>query len=76
MKGNLKKSPGVYIWTNLLTGEQNVGSSIDLYTRIRQYFKPSVLNEGNRLINKNMKTYGIKNFKLDLYIIDSIKNSN
>lgn len=25
---------GVYIWTNLKTGEQNVGSSINLYTRL------------------------------------------
>lgn len=35
---------GVYIWTNLKTGEQNVGSSIDLYIRLRSYFKPSILN--------------------------------
>jgi GIY-YIG catalytic domain len=62
---------GVYIWTNLKTGEQNVGSSINLYTRLRSYFKPSILNEGNRLINKNMKTFGIQNFKLDIYIIDT-----
>ena len=62
---------GVYIWTNLKTGEQNVGSSINLYTRLRSYFKPSTLNEGNRLINQNMKTFGIQNFKLDIYIIDT-----
>lgn len=37
------KTAGVYIWTNLQTGEQNVGSSIDLITRLRQYFKPSIL---------------------------------
>jgi NADH-ubiquinone oxidoreductase chain 3 len=62
---------GVYIWTNLKTGEQNVGSSINLYTRLRSYFKPSMLNEGNRLINKNMKIFGIQNFKLDIFIIDT-----
>ena len=62
---------GVYIWTNLKTGEQNVGSSIDLYTRLRSYFKPSILNEGNRLINQSMKIFGIDNFKLDIYIIDT-----
>jgi group I intron endonuclease len=49
-----------------------VGNSIDLNTRIRHYFKPSTLNEGNRLINKNMKEFGIENFKLDIYIIDTI----
>ena len=62
---------GVYIWTNLKTGEQNVGSSIDLYTRLRSYFKPSILNEGNRLINQSMKIFGIDNFKVDIYIIDT-----
>ena len=62
---------GIYIWTNLKTGEQNVGSSINLYTRLRSYFKPSILNEGNRLINQSMKTFGIINFKLDNYIIDT-----
>ena len=48
---------GVYIFTNLKTGEQNVESSINLYTRLRSYFKPSILNEGNRLINQSMKTF-------------------
>jgi NADH-ubiquinone oxidoreductase chain 3 len=62
---------GIYIWTNLKTGEQNVGSSINLYTRLRSYFKPSIINEGNRLINQSMKTFGIINFKLDIYIIDT-----
>jgi hypothetical protein len=53
---------GVYIRTNLKTGEQNVGSSINLYTRLRSYFKPSILNEGNRLINQNMKHFGNTKF--------------
>ena len=34
---------GVYIWTNLKTGEQNVGLTINLYTRFRSYLKPSIL---------------------------------
>jgi len=50
--GTNKSIAGVYIWTNLKTGEQNVGSSINLYTRLRSYFKPSIINEGNRLINQ------------------------
>src|ERR1700760_443760 len=63
---------GVYVWTNLKTGDQNVGSSVDLYTRLRYYFKPSVLMEGNRLINQSMKEFGIENFKLEVYIINTI----
>jgi NADH:ubiquinone oxidoreductase subunit 3 (subunit A) len=69
--GTSRSIAGVYIWTNLKTGEQNVGSSINLYIRLRSYFKPSILNEGNRLINQSMKTFGIDNFKLDIYIIDT-----
>jgi len=69
--GTNKSIAGVYIWTNLKTGEQNVGSSINLYTRLRSYFKPSIVNEGNRLINQSMKKFGIENFKLDLYIINT-----
>lgn len=65
------KLAGVYVWTNIITGEQNVGSSTELYTRIRSYFKTSVLNSGKRLITKNMKEYGIENFKIDIYIIDT-----
>jgi hypothetical protein len=61
----------VYIWTNLKNGNKNVGSSIDINTRLKCYFKPSVLNLGNRLINKEMRNYGIDNFKLDIYIINT-----
>lgn len=51
----VNKIRGVYVWTNLKTGDQNVGSSIDLTTRLRHYFKPSILNKGIRLINKDIK---------------------
>ena len=67
---------GVYIFTNLKTGEQYVGCSINLYTRLRSYFTPSILNEGNRQINKNMKTFGIQNFKLYIYKIDTTGMEN
>ena len=67
---------GVYIWTNLKTGEQNVGSSINLYERLRSYFYPSTIIKGKRLINQSMKTFGIKNFKLDIYIIDTTEMEN
>lgn len=70
--GNTKQSlAGVYIWTIIKTGDLNVGSSMNLYIRLRYYFKPKTINSGNRLINKNIKEYGINNFKLDIYIIDT-----
>lgn len=70
----VNKIRGVYVWTNLKTGDQNVGSSIDLTTRLRHYFKPSILNKGIRLINKDIQIFGIEKFKLDIYIIDSAVN--
>ena len=67
--GTTTSIAGVYIWTNLKTGEQYVGRSINLYTRLRSYFRS--LNKENRLINQSMKTFGIQNFKLDIYIINT-----
>lgn len=68
--GNTKKSfAGFYILTNLKKGDLNVGSSMNLYTRLKYSFKPISIDSGNRLINKNIKEYGIENLKLDIYII-------
>jgi len=50
---------GVYIITNKLTGEQYVGSSINLGGRIRRYFSPSVLAQENRSISKSLLEKGI-----------------
>jgi GIY-YIG catalytic domain-containing protein len=61
---------GVYILTNKLTGEQYVGSSTNLVTRIRQYFIPSTLINGKRLIIQSLNKYGIENFSLAVYKID------
>lgn len=69
-KPNLKGVAGVYVWTNLKTGDQNIGSSIDLNTRLKHYFKPSIFYRGNRLINQSMREYGLSSFRLDIYIID------
>ena len=37
------KEPGIYVFTNKITGRQYVGSSANLYRRISSYFKPSDL---------------------------------
>lgn len=71
LEGTKINIAGVYIWTNLKTGEQNVGSSTHLYIRLRSYFTFSTIIGGTRLINQSMKTFGIKNFKLDIYTIDT-----
>jgi hypothetical protein len=63
---------GVYMLTNKITGELYVGSSIDLGTRIRHYFKPSVLYNNKRAIIQSLREYGVENFSLAVYKIDPI----
>ncbi len=63
---------GVYILTNKLTKEQYVGSSINLGTRIRHYFKPSVIANDKRAIIQSLKKNGVNNFSLAVYKIDPI----
>jgi hypothetical protein len=52
-----------------VTGEKYVGCSINLATRVRDYFKQSSMNK-TRLVNVSMKNTGIENFTLELYKID------
>jgi len=47
-----------------------VGSSIDLGSRVRYYFKPSVRATENRLIIQSLNKYGVENFTLSIYKID------
>jgi group I intron endonuclease len=60
----------VYVFTNKITGEQYVGSSINLGSRVRYYFKPSVRATENRLIIQSLNKYGVENFTLSIYKID------
>jgi hypothetical protein len=53
-------------------GEQYVGSSVDLGTRVRQYFKPSVFSKNSRPIGNSLREYGLGNFSLAVYKIDPI----
>jgi group I intron endonuclease len=61
---------GVYLWTNLINGQQYVGSSIDLSTRLSNYFKSSYLiAQGDRgsAIGKALLKHGHDNFKLEVF---------
>jgi hypothetical protein len=63
------KVHGVYVITNIKTGQQYVGSSSDIYTRLRNYFNSSALNKENRWINNNIAKFGSSKFKVEVYII-------
>jgi group I intron endonuclease len=67
-----KKLAGVYVFTNKLTGEQYVGSSVDLLARIIRYFSPSVLANEKRTITKSFLSSGIENFSLEIFVLDPL----
>lgn len=63
------RGAGVYIWTNLITNEQYVGSSIDLSFRVQSYFFPRALS-ATRAINKNIAKYGIEKFRVSIVVVN------
>jgi len=68
IKDNLNKS-GVYLWTNTITQDIYVGSSMDLGLRLRDYFKVSYIsnpNRANSIIHKALLKYGYANFQLEI----------
>lgn len=64
-----KSKSGVYRWVNLINGKTYVGSSINLGSRLRDYFKYSFLtqpkNKKMPIYNALLK-YGYSNFRLEI----------
>jgi len=62
-----KSKSGVYQFINLLTGESYVGSSINLSSRLRQYYTYSFISSparGKSIIFSSILKYGYSNFSL------------
>ena len=68
--GTLTGLAGVYIWTNLVTGDQYVGSAGDMYVRVIGYLQDSSYLKSSRKVNVNMRTYTLGEFRLDMYVVD------
>lgn len=68
-----KNLSGIYLWYNNITNEYYIGSSINLYNRLNQYYYPSRLNT-NQIINRAILKYGHVNFSL--IIIKVINDTN
>ena len=62
---NRNKS-GVYRWTNILTGNTYVGSSVNLAKRFNSYFNFNYLSKIKMIISKAILKYGYSNFKLEI----------
>lgn len=71
---NITKFAGVYVWTNLITKEQYVGSSVDIARRVRTYLNSHGL-KANRIVNENMVSYGLANYSLSVYSINGPTNN-
>ena len=65
IKENKKKS-GVYRWTNLTSGLEYIGSSVNLAIRFKYYYNYSSLTKKNMVINKAILKHGYSNFKLEI----------
>lgn len=52
---------GIYIFTNLITGEKRVGSSMNLGRRISEHLQ-AINSKGSEIMAKNIVIYGIDNF--------------
>lgn len=66
LKENTGKS-GIYMWTNLLTGDIYIGQSIDLSKRFRKYFTISYIKSRKELIiSRALIKYGYDNFSVSI----------
>lgn len=65
---------GVYVWTNKVTGEHYVGSSVDLARRVRSYLSPQNLINSDRVVMQSLAKYGVNNFTLMVYVVERTIN--
>lgn len=63
------RKAGVYVFTNLRTGEQYVGSSLNLADRLISYFTSKSLSQGIRLIFVDFRKFHFSDYRLQIYII-------
>lgn len=64
-----KQQSGIFMWTNLVTLEIYIGSSINLYRRFVSYFSLAHISNpvrSNSIIHKALIKYGYFNFQLEI----------
>lgn len=65
-----KWKSGIYRWVNSITNESYIGSSVDLYSRFRDYYSDKYLNRrlliGNSRIYRALLDYGYETFNLEI----------
>jgi group I intron endonuclease len=63
LKMNLYNKSGIYMWYNNINGKCYIGSSINLYKRLSNYYQNSYLKRSYP-ITSAIKNYGLKSFTL------------
>lgn len=71
-----KRIAGVYVFTNVVTGDQLVGSSINLAVRLISYLTPKNQAFGSRLIFDNFRKFVPTNYEITIYVIRDGYNTN
>jgi hypothetical protein len=71
-RNKMPKYAGIYVWTNMLTGEQYVGSSVELAKRVANY-KQDISKKETRSVISNMSKYGVENFTLTIYLVEKVQ---
>src|SRR2546423_5469467 len=64
-----QNAAGIYIFQTS-NGGLYVGSSIELYSRVTHYFRPSVIAKANRHVLHHFKKHGLNNITLTLLILE------
>jgi hypothetical protein len=77
IKQDNNKKAGVCLFTNKISGNIYVGSSVNLSKRYASYFSPS-LSRTDLVIIRAIIRYGLENFTLDIleYVESSCENNN
>lgn len=66
-------SAGVYLFTNKITGQRYVGSSINLANRLKTGYFGKLPITGQRKIEISIREHGLANFNLDVYLIPDVE---
>lgn len=70
-----KGARGIYLWTNIVSDKQYVGSSKNLYSRLEDYFQNSQLisqvKNSNSTICKALLKYGHSSFSLQILLVET-----
>lgn len=70
-----KGVPGVYALVNKVTGKYYIGSSVNVYNRLRDYYSPWYISTyPNLLISKAIVKYGLINFSVLILETSTLDN--